>query len=106
MQPNPYGKKPVMFEIEETTRRNLAETAEFMEALNSEVGQILFKDLMVLLDEKFKLIYQENSNEQDRAIFAACKHIGNRWNDIIAKHSNNVSNMEQIREFQNKKKLR
>jgi hypothetical protein len=49
-----YGKKPIIDIVEETTIRNLSETTEFMEALNTKTGQVLFKDLMLLLDEKFK----------------------------------------------------
>ena len=100
-----YGKKPIIDIVEETTIRNLSETAEFMEALNTKTGQVLFKDLMLLLDEKFKLIYNENSNEQDRAIFSACKHIAKRWNGLIGKHSKNVSTLEKVRDAKNKKKL-
>jgi|TARA_Y100000310_G_scaffold71322_1_gene67159 hypothetical protein len=100
-----YGKKPIIDIVEETTIRNLSETAEFMEALNTKTGQVLFKDLMLLLDEKFKLIYNENSNEQDRAIFSACKHIAKRWNSLIEKHSKNVGMLERVRGAKNKKKL-
>jgi len=91
--------------IEATTLRNLEQTTEFRAALNTKVGKLLFDDLILLLDEKFKLIYEGNADERDKAIFSACKYIGNRWNELIIKHDKNVSKLEKIHEAKNMKKM-
>ncbi len=81
-----------------TTLRNLERTTEFMGALNSEIGKLLFEDLAMLLDEKFTLIYEEKSDKRDRAIFSACKYIAGRWNSIIDNHSVNAKEMRRLEE--------
>jgi hypothetical protein len=68
-----------------------------MAALNTEVGKALFNDLVLLLDQKFELIYKDEANERDKAIFDACKYIGNRWNKIIEVHGKGVDKMQRYR---------
>lgn len=101
MQPNnginPYSRNS-LYTAEVSTIRNLEKTSEFMVALNSEVGKLLFQDLIKLMDEKFKLIYEEKSTERDRAIFSACKYIGERWNKIIDVHEKSITNLKVIKE--------
>ncbi len=65
------------------TMRNLERSTRFKEALDTEVGRLLFDDLILLLDEKFNLILDDKATEQDRAVFKACSIIGERWNKIL-----------------------
>jgi len=101
MQGNIYANRPKE-KIEATTLRNLEETTGFMEALNSSVGRLLFDDLILMLDKKFKLIYEEDATEQDKADFRALKFIGNRWNELIQKHSHNTNAYQAIQIEKNK----
>ena len=102
MQGNIYGNRPKE-RIEATTLRNLEETTGFMEALNSSVGRLLFDDLILMLDQKFKKIYEEtNCTAQDKADFRALKFIGNRWNDLIAKHNHNTDVFHAAQSAKNK----
>ncbi len=66
-----------------TTMRNLERSSHFKEALDTEIGRLLFDDLILLLDEKFQLILDDKANEQDRAVFKACSIVGDRWNKIL-----------------------
>lgn len=100
---NPYGKKNPLSEIEDTTIRNLSANVDFIEALKSEVGKVLFADLIKLLDEKFKLIYEESASERDKAIFSACKYIGGRWNKIISRYEKDARTLKEVREIKNRK---
>ena len=100
---NVYSKVTVEDQIEATTLRNLEKTTEFMAALNTEVGKALFNDLVLLLDQKFELIYKGEANERDKAVFDACKYIGNRWNKIIEVHGKGVDKMQRLQDRKNKK---
>ena len=101
MQGNIYSNKRSREQIEATTVRNLEETTGFMEALNSNIGKLLFDDLLLMLDRKFKLIYEEKATEQDKADFRALKFIGNRWNDLIQKHGHNSNAYQKIQTEKN-----
>jgi len=92
-------------QIEATTIRNLEKTTEFMIALNSEVGRVLFNDLVLLLDQKFELIYKDEADERDRAIFTACKYIGSRWNKLIEAHSKSVGKLQKLQDERNRKTI-
>jgi len=63
----------------------------------------LFNDLVLLLDQKFELIYKGEANERDKAVFDACKYIGNRWNKIIEIHGKSVDKMQRLQDRKNKK---
>lgn len=102
---DPYAKNSKE-KIEATTLRGLSETTEFMVALNSEVGRLLFDDLLLMLDQKFKLIYEEEATEQDKADFRALKFIGNRWNELIQKHGHNTEVYQAIQTEKNKEMLK
>ena len=102
MRFDPYGKISPEMEAEATTLRNLARTTQFTTALNTEIGKVLFNDLVLLLDEKFKLIYNEDATEQDKAIFKACKIIGNRWNKLIEGHDKNLKKYKLMEAKKNK----
>ncbi len=66
-----------------TTMRNLERSSHFKEALDTEIGRLLFDDLILLLDEKFNLIVDDKASAQDKAVFKACQIIGDRWNKIL-----------------------
>jgi len=100
---NAYSKVTANDQIEATTIRNLEKTTEFMIALNSEVGRVLFNDLVLLLDQKFELIYKDEADEKDRAIFTACKYIGSRWNKRIEAHGKGVDKMQKLQDKRNRK---
>ena len=100
---NAYSKVTANDQIEATTIRNLEKTTEFMIALNSEVGRVLFNDLVLLLDQKFELIYKDEADEKDRAIFTACKYIGSRWNKLIEAHGKGVDRMQKLQDKRNRK---
>ena len=91
--------------VEETTLRNLSETIEFHSALNTEIGRLLFDDLLLLLDQKFKLIYEGESTERDKAVFEACKYIGDRWNSIIQKHDKNLAAYKMVKDTHNQERI-
>ncbi len=78
-----------------TTMRNLERSSHFKEALDTEVGRLLFDDLILLLDEKFNLIVDDKATEQDRAIFKACSIIGDRWNKILKKYIASCSKIKK-----------
>ena len=69
--------------VSATTMRNLERSSHFKEALDTEMGRLLFDDLILLLDQKFNLIVDDKATDQDKAIFKACSFIGNRWNKIL-----------------------
>jgi len=102
---NAYSKVTVSDQIEATTIRNLEKTTEFMIALNSEVGRVLFNDLVLLLDQKFELIYKDEADERDRAIFTACKYIGSRWNKLIEAHGKSVGKLQKLQDERNRKTI-
>ncbi len=66
-----------------TTMRNLERSTRFKDALDTEIGRLLFDDLILLLDEKFNLIVDDKATNQDKAVFKACSIIGDRWNKIL-----------------------
>ncbi len=70
-------------QVAATTMRNLERSSHFKEALDTEIGRLLFDDLILLLDEKFNLIVDDKAKDQDKAIFKACSIIGDRWNKIL-----------------------
>ncbi len=101
MRSNGYNKYGInhLEQAEDSIIKQLAKTTDFMTALNTEIGRVLFADLVALLDEKFKLIYEEKASDVDRAMFSACKEIGRRWNKKIDSHSKNTTAYKQIDEF-------
>jgi hypothetical protein len=78
-----------------TTMRNLERSTHFKEALDTEIGRLLFDDLILLLDEKFNLIVDGKETEQDKAIFKACQIIGDRWNKILKKYIASCNKIKQ-----------
>ena len=79
-----------------TTMRNLERNTRFKEALDSEMGKLLFEDLIILLDEKFNLIVEGKESEQDKAIFKACQVIGERWNKRIKGYIGNCNTVSNV----------
>ncbi len=96
---NPYAKN-IDAEAEDGLYRQLEKTMDFNVALNTPVGKELFKDLILLLEEKFHKIYAdpENVDAQDVAVFGACKWIAARWNMKIDTHKFSASQMEKIQQ--------
>ncbi len=78
-----------------TTMRNLERSSHFKEALDTEIGKLLFDDLILLLDEKFNLIVDGKETEQDKAIFKACQIIGDRWNKILKSYIASCNKIKQ-----------
>ena len=79
-----------------TTMRNLERNTRFKEALDSEMGKLLFEDLIILLDEKFNLIVEGKETEQDKAIFKACQTIGERWNKRVKGYIGNCNTVNKV----------
>lgn len=84
----------VPISVSATTMRNLERSTRFKEALDTEIGRLLFDDLILLLDEKFNLIVDDKATEQDKAIFKACSIVGGRWNKILKKY---IASCEKIK---------
>jgi hypothetical protein len=95
---DPYGqgKNHPNQQLEDTVMRNLLKTTEFAEAMAHPVGKEFYKTLIVLIDDKFKKIYEETATEGDRAVFRACKELGFKWKQILDSHSENVSAVRKL----------
>lgn len=87
-----YGKERKG--VAAVTMRNLERSSKFKDALDTEVGRLIFDDLILLLDEKFMLIYNEEDKPMDRAIFKACTIIGERWNKILKQYMGSVNRIK------------
>jgi hypothetical protein len=95
---DPYGQgsnHPTR-QLENTVMRNLLLTTEFAEAMSHPIGKEFFKTLIELLDEKFRLIYEEKATEGDRAVFRACKDLGLKWKLILDSHSENARTAHKL----------
>lgn len=77
-----------------------------MEALQSEVGRILFDDLVELTDRSLKAIYDSDGEikESDKQMLKACKFIAGRWNRHIQNHIESNDKLADIQAIKNKKK--
>jgi hypothetical protein len=92
-----YGRNYVV--DREIVYRRLEQTTEFMNALKTPVGKILFEDLADILTECFTKIYTEVATERDKAMFSVCKEIGDRWNKRMDIH---VANMDKFKTLEAK----
>lgn len=82
--------------IAAVTMRNLAASSKFKDALDTEIGRMLFEDLISLLDEKFNLIVDGKETDEDKAIFRVCSIIGERWNRKLKGHIANCNKINKI----------
>lgn len=74
----------------------VAKQYEFIEALNSPVGQQLSHDLFILHDNLLEKIYNESANEQDKAEFRVVKKLIRIYADKIQKYLQASEKIEKV----------
>lgn len=62
---------------------NMVKNADFVQAINTKVGQELLKDIMILLDDKLDMIINEKAEAEDRAEFRVLKKLTIAWTKRI-----------------------
>lgn len=78
--------------LERTGRRGatilsiLGKNAQFIKAISTPLGEELLRDMIVMMEEKLELIYNEKASEDDKADFRSLKRISNIWISRINKY--------------------
>lgn len=86
-------REPTEQEIAKFARRQdagyvfqtLLKCKKFKNALEGEIGQILFEDLLSIMEEKIVAIYTNplDAKEEDKIMLKLCQDLGSRWNKKI-----------------------
>ncbi len=57
----------------------LGKNEQFINAISTPLGEELLRDVIVIMEEKLELIYNEKASTEDKADFRALKRISERW---------------------------
>ena len=72
----------------------LGQNHDFMAAIESDVGQELLKDLIIMMEEKAQKIANETANDLDRADYRAFKRLSIQWMERINNYNRNIHDIK------------
>lgn len=67
----------------------LGKDKQFLNALETPLGQELLKDAVSCIEDKISLILQEKDEPKDRAELKAYMNITKKWSDVINRYNKN-----------------
>jgi arsenate reductase-like glutaredoxin family protein len=70
---------------------NLGKKQVFIDALNTELGQELLRDLLRLAETKLQKIIDNKETEMDKAIFKVCKHLTAKWTERVNSYNSDLN---------------
>jgi hypothetical protein len=65
----------------------LGKNKQFLSALDTDVGQELLKDAVLVIENKIKLILDEKDKPKDRAELQAHLHITRKWSERLNRYN-------------------
>jgi len=69
---------------------NLGKKKKFVDALATDVGQELLKDILRMSESKLNKIIDDKADEFDRATFKLCKFLANKWADRVNSYNHGM----------------
>lgn len=68
----------------------LAKQAKFKKALETEVGQEIFSDVLISMESLLEKIIIETATKEEKADFRALRMIAERWQDKLADYNKTI----------------
>ena len=69
---------------------NLGKKKVFIDALSTELGQELLKDVLRMSESKLNKIINEDANTMDKAMFKVCKFLAHKWTDRVNSYNHGL----------------